>query len=134
MSPTTVPNFITPDSLLKQPTQRVTRSRTTAPVVTTTYKKKRASKPKKLYCICQQPYNGKPMVQCDQCEDWFHCACVHFDPEEQEDVDWICDGCKGKPLSSFSFCPFFSFSFFLALYLLETTLSVNTHTYMYLCV
>lgn len=74
-------NFITPDSLLKQPQiqqqqqqpseQRVTRSRSitlnTTPTVT--YKKKK-SRAKKLYCICQQPYNGKPMVQCDRCEEW----------------------------------------------------------------
>ncbi|KAG1324208.1 hypothetical protein G6F62_009228 [Rhizopus arrhizus] len=90
-------NFITPDSLLKQPEQRVTRSRSTGsvPIVTTTYKKKKSSRPKKLYCICQQPYNGKPMVQCDHCEEWFHCVCVHFDPDLQdEDLDWICNKCE----------------------------------------
>jgi hypothetical protein len=89
-------NFITPDSLLKQPVaavvgpdeleeKRVTRSlRATASPITPTKKesaaakkntsnKKKAStspRAKKLYCICQQPYNGKPMVQCDRCEEW----------------------------------------------------------------
>ncbi|KAG1456129.1 hypothetical protein G6F56_006904 [Rhizopus delemar] len=83
-----VPNYIAPDSLTIP--QRVTRSRNTI-----TYKRKKSSTKKKLYCVCQQPYNGKPMVQCDHCEDWFHCACVNFDPDEQEDdMDWICDGCK----------------------------------------
>ncbi|KAI9004899.1 hypothetical protein CLU79DRAFT_599271 [Phycomyces nitens] len=52
---------------------------------TTEPKRKRV---KKLYCICQQPYNGDPMVQCGQCEEWFHCACVKLDPEEAEDLDW----------------------------------------------
>lgn len=73
-------NFITPDSLLKQPEQRVTRSRSTGsvPIVTTTYKKKKTSRPKKLYCICQQPYNGKPMVQCDNCEEWYVVRIIFF--------------------------------------------------------
>lgn len=71
-------NFITPDSLLKQqPTpvieeKRVTRSRASPVTITSPKKKKKATvaRPKKLYCICQQPYNGKPMVQCDTCEEW----------------------------------------------------------------
>lgn len=31
---------------------------------------KRKSRPKKLYCICQKPYTGEPMVQCDVCKEW----------------------------------------------------------------
>lgn len=28
--------------------------------------------PDRLYCICQKPYEaGKPMVQCDMCDDWY---------------------------------------------------------------
>lgn len=72
-------NFITPDSLFKQQPivnveeKRVTRSRagsTPKAVVTTPAPKKKKKTTKKLYCICQQPYNGKPMVQCDTCEEW----------------------------------------------------------------
>lgn len=91
--------FITPDSLLKQQPpkhqqieeeeekpvveteeKRVTRSKasptTTAAKKEVTTNKSTAKKKisntraKKLYCICQQPYNGKPMVQCDRCEEW----------------------------------------------------------------
>lgn len=78
-------HFITPGSLFKQPTavqvetpmeeeeKRVTRSRAAAsgtePKRVVTPKKKK-TKAKKLYCICQQPYNGKPMVQCDYCQEW----------------------------------------------------------------
>jgi hypothetical protein len=32
--------------------------------------KRKAQKSKKLYCICQQPYDGSPMVQCDGCQEW----------------------------------------------------------------
>lgn len=70
-------NFITPDSLFKQPPpvveeKRVTRSRASSnpKVANTSSPKKKKKSTKKLYCICQQPYNGKPMVQCDNCEDW----------------------------------------------------------------
>lgn len=71
-------SFITPDSLIKQPIvppvpvveeKRVTRSRT-VPLTAAPKKKKKTVRPKKLYCICQQPYSGKPMVQCDTCEEW----------------------------------------------------------------
>ena len=28
------------------------------------------------YCICRKPDDGKFMIQCDECDDWFHGACV----------------------------------------------------------
>lgn len=79
-------HFITPGSLMKQPPpapiiiptvaakeepeqKRVTRSRS-KPAIPFTPKKKRATRAKKLYCTCQRPYNGEPMVQCDTCEEW----------------------------------------------------------------
>ncbi|KAI7879914.1 hypothetical protein K492DRAFT_207876 [Lichtheimia hyalospora FSU 10163] len=61
----------------------------------TTSKKKMRGK--RLYCICQKPYTGDPMVQCDKCSDWFHCACVDLDPDEADDIDtWMCNGCTEK--------------------------------------
>ncbi|KAK4519909.1 Proteasome subunit alpha type-6 [Mucor velutinosus] len=113
-------HFITPGSLMKQPPpppiiiptvtaappeestqqqeqKRVTRSRS-KPAVPSPLKKKRATRAKKLYCTCQRPYNGEPMVQCDTCEEWFHCNCVDFNPDNQEDdeenIDWVCNQCK----------------------------------------
>lgn len=54
---------------LQQQQKRITRSRSKpSPSVP---KKKKATRAKKLYCICQQPYNGEPMVQCDTCEEWY---------------------------------------------------------------
>lgn len=73
-------NCITPDFLIKQqPTsvqdeKRVTRSKTAGKITPETVKeepkKKKTTRAKKVYCICKQPYNGKPMVQCDRCEEW----------------------------------------------------------------
>ncbi|KAI9286788.1 hypothetical protein BC943DRAFT_319952 [Umbelopsis sp. AD052] len=59
--------------------------------------KRKTQKSKKLYCICQQPYDGSPMVQCDSCQEWFHCSCVNLDPEEAEDIEWTCESCSKKP-------------------------------------
>ncbi|CEP08071.1 hypothetical protein [Parasitella parasitica] len=110
-------HFITPGSLMKQqpppppapliipqveapvPQQAQKRSRPTrAKSASFAPKKKRATRAKKLYCTCQQPYNGEPMVQCDSCEEWFHCTCVDFNPDNQEEdvdnVDWVCNSCK----------------------------------------
>ncbi|GAN06081.1 PHD finger domain protein [Mucor ambiguus] len=113
-----VNHFITPGSLMKQPPpapattptvtaaeepsqqqeqKRVTRSRS-KPAVPSPPKKKRATRAKKLYCTCQRPYDGEPMVQCDTCEEWFHCSCVGFNPdnqeEDEENIDWVCSKCK----------------------------------------
>ena len=30
----------------------------------------------KVYCTCRKEDTGRPMVQCDQCWDWFHCDCM----------------------------------------------------------
>jgi hypothetical protein len=83
----TTENFVTPEALIKTPTPpppppqpetvtdnhegtRVARSSKGKASPTAAKKKKTTTRAKKVYCICQQPYNGKPMVQCDKCEEW----------------------------------------------------------------
>lgn len=71
-------NFIQPSTVtaaVEEPVEeekRVTRSkgRSTSTTATVTTPKKKKTRAKKLYCTCQQPYNGKPMVQCDYCSEW----------------------------------------------------------------
>jgi len=29
-----------------------------------------------LYCVCQQPDDGRHLVCCDNCEGWFHPTCM----------------------------------------------------------
>jgi hypothetical protein len=34
-----------------------------------------------VYCICETPYNpDKDMVECSECNDWFHHECVNYCP------------------------------------------------------
>jgi hypothetical protein len=29
-----------------------------------------------IYCVCQMPYDGRPMIGCDACDEWFHLGCI----------------------------------------------------------
>ena len=55
-----------------------------------------------LYCLCRQPYqNGIFMIGCDQCDDWYHPACVGLtEPQANKIKKYICPRCckrDGKP-------------------------------------
>ena len=40
-------------------------------------------------------------VQCDKCQEWFHCMCVRLTKEIAEKIDsYVCDGCKQVNSSS----------------------------------
>ena len=46
------------------------------------------------YCLCQKPYDGRFMVQCDVCDEWYHGSCIDITPQEAEQLDkFICPGC-----------------------------------------
>ena len=32
--------------------------------------------PLELFCLCRQPDDGREFVECDACNQWFHCECV----------------------------------------------------------
>ena len=36
----------------------------------------------KVYCICRIPDNGKKMVSCNRCKEWFHIKCVKISAAE----------------------------------------------------
>lgn len=44
-----------------------------------------------LYCICRKPYDGKAMVACDQCDEWYHMACLGLRSSPKL---FICAACK----------------------------------------
>ena len=45
-----------------------------------------------IYCKCKRPSFGE-MIQCEQCQEWFHFECVKF-KKENEPKEWYCDDCK----------------------------------------
>lgn len=55
-----------------------------------------------MYCLCQKsPMQcSKPMVQCDECENWFHFECLKISAREQKKLTassqstFLCDFCK----------------------------------------
>ncbi|KAK5118205.1 hypothetical protein LTR85_008185 [Meristemomyces frigidus] len=52
-------------------------------------------------CVCRQPKAGK-MVQCDVCNEWYHCKCIAFVPrQEGSSVGYICHGCEQSGMGSF---------------------------------
>lgn len=57
--------------------------------------------PDRLWCICQKPHDGKFMICCDVCKDWFHGHCVGVtklmgDRFEKQGKEWFCGECQEK--------------------------------------
>ncbi|XP_071948705.1 uncharacterized protein [Antedon mediterranea] len=40
-----------------------------------------------LYCTCRKPWEGRFMIECDLCGEWYHGACVNITPAETIDID-----------------------------------------------
>ncbi|MBA0698595.1 hypothetical protein Goari_000301 [Gossypium aridum] len=51
-----------------------------------------------VYCKCEMPYNPDDlMVQCEDCSDWFHPACIEMTAEEAKILDhFFCETCSSK--------------------------------------
>ncbi|CAK7269573.1 COMPASS (complex proteins associated with Set1p) component [Sporothrix epigloea] len=47
------------------------------------------------YCICRGPDDHRWMIQCDDCEDWFHGDCVNIKKDDGENMmlSYICPNC-----------------------------------------
>ncbi|KAI1311039.1 glucokinase [Mortierella claussenii] len=61
----------------------------------------RVTRSKKVYCYCQKPDDGEVMIQCDNCRQWFHGACVDITDEiaelmELKNEKFFCDPCTEK--------------------------------------
>ena len=47
-----------------------------------------------VYCLCREPWQGRFMIQCDGCDEWFHGACVDITPTEALSIDeYQCGKC-----------------------------------------
>nr|XP_054764688.1 uncharacterized protein LOC129271338 [Lytechinus pictus] len=51
----------------------------------------------KLYCFCRKPDDGSLMICCDECNEWYHGACVGItETEGLENVKWFCPPCTKR--------------------------------------
>ena len=46
------------------------------------------------YCICRGPNTGTFMIQCDECREWYHGACVNVTSSDAKNIDiYLCPEC-----------------------------------------
>ncbi|XP_063938155.1 chromatin remodeling protein EBS-like [Daucus carota subsp. sativus] len=48
-----------------------------------------------VFCKCEMPYNPDTlMIQCDECQDWYHLACVKMTTARARQLSsYVCDEC-----------------------------------------
>jgi len=46
-----------------------------------------------LFCVCHKPMNEDPMIQCDECLEWYHTPCLLSDTTMGEE-SWVCSYCR----------------------------------------
>ncbi len=47
------------------------------------------------YCSCRRPWQGRFMIQCDGCDEWFHGSCVDVSASEALQIDkYWCETCQ----------------------------------------
>lgn len=56
----------------------------------------RSVKSIKVYCVCRMPEDyDDQMVCCDQCDEWFHLACLNLRSQDvNKTKEWKCNGCE----------------------------------------
>ncbi|KAJ6493534.1 hypothetical protein C8R47DRAFT_975143 [Mycena vitilis] len=50
-----------------------------------------------IYCLCRTGDDGSPMVYCEECDEWYHFACVGLNEDTAGDiVIFVCKPCEEK--------------------------------------
>ena len=49
-----------------------------------------------LYCACRNVDDGKPMIECDSCDLWFHLSCALGEGVDPPPGEWHCDQCRSR--------------------------------------
>jgi hypothetical protein len=51
-----------------------------------------------IYCICRKEDDGKFMIQCDDCQEWYHGKCVGIAAAQGRNIEkYHCPTCAGIP-------------------------------------
>ena len=51
----------------------------------------------RVYCLCRKPWQGRFMIQCNNCSEWYHGACVNITQTDAVDIDiYQCDDCNRR--------------------------------------
>ncbi|CAI9094044.1 OLC1v1029693C1 [Oldenlandia corymbosa var. corymbosa] len=53
-----------------------------------------------LYCICRRPYDQRPMIACDNCDEWYHFDCIKLSSPPKVYICPACDSHAGQDLLS----------------------------------
>ena len=46
-----------------------------------------------VYCECRLPDDGRRMVQCSRCKEWYHMNCIHVSKTLSSKDPWLCGHC-----------------------------------------
>ena len=49
-----------------------------------------------VFCVCRLPDDGSEMIQCCQCQEWFHTSCIRVPRAclKNPNIPWLCTSCK----------------------------------------
>lgn len=51
----------------------------------------------KVYCVCRKRFEGRFMIQCDFCNEWYHGSCINISPSEAVTIDkFKCEDCRKR--------------------------------------
>lgn len=70
-----------------------------------TFAFRRMQEVEEVVCVCRGKDDGRELVQCDDCKDWFHLECIGItDIAElgREEDPWYCSDCLGIPAAGSS--------------------------------
>jgi len=45
---------------------------------------------------CKKPTGSIDWLQCDGCQQWYHCTCVKVNPNDAAEIIYHCKSCKPK--------------------------------------
>ncbi|KAI0060755.1 hypothetical protein BV25DRAFT_929645 [Artomyces pyxidatus] len=77
-------NVVPAKSKAKSPTKRSAKNGKT-------------KKEEELFCTCRGYDDGTPMVQCSQCDEWYHFRCIKLGEDEASEIRvYVCPGCQEK--------------------------------------